>query len=798
MLAGADPQAAVSPSGPIHRVVSIRFRGGKPAPRLCTGSPGPSSVDEVSAGVVSDPEAADDDLRAFARALAPGGVRVAAPPVPTGIVHRGKAAHRLGDGTTARCVLVTAPAGYGKTTLLASLAEGDERPCAWLTLGRADNDPTSLLARVLLGLDGVERVPDVAFEQIVVSDASLEEVRLPRLVDVLATRSPFVLVLDDAHLLDAPQACAVVRTLVEHVPDSSRVAIATRDASRLGLARARAGGSVLDLATADLTMSATEGAQLLRGAGLSLVDEEAEALVELTEGWPAALYLCALALRDAAPGSIASFGGGDRAIAQYLADEVLGSVAEDRLDFMLRTSVLDRLSGPLCDHVLGVSGSAAMLDSLADANRLVVPMDRAGEWYRYHHLFQDLLVAELARRDPGAIRDLHVRAGTWLEAAGDADEAMRHAHAGGDRERAVALVWHHAPFFIATGRDDTVARWLAPFPPGEIVSTPALSVMAAWRAFAAGDTEEMSAWLASLSDSSEERLPSGAPVQAAVALLRALEGRDSAQMRADAALAYREDVPESPFRPVAALLEGVAARLLGDANGARASFERALPLGELLTPSVAMHALAFQALMADDEGRIDEAAVLAARSLDKAYEIHFTERPQGCIPFSVGALVAAHEGRTNDARELAKHAEFLLLGLRGFGPWISVEFRIQLARVALALGESAEARRLLAVAERVVVDHPGLGSLPGRLEQLRHVADAAGMPLGLHATPLTAAELRVLRYLPTHLSFAQIADELFVSRNTVKTQAIAIYRKLEVSSRGEAVERARALGLIEG
>jgi LuxR family maltose regulon positive regulatory protein len=749
------------------------------------------TVDDVA---VDDGEA----LRALARLLAPGAGRSSPPPLPRWIVRRQGALARLVGPPDVACILVDAPAGYGKTTILATLADDDERPCAWLTLGRTDDDPTALLAHLLLALDQIEPMATDAFEQVLLSDADLATVRLPRFAKLVERiERPFLLAVDDAHQLATRDACDVIRVLVEHVPPGASVAIATRDASRLGIGRARAGGRVLDLETRDLAMSVDEGTRLLRGCGLDVAGDQAAGLVEKTEGWPAGLYLCTLALRDASPTTIGAMGGRDRLVAEYLGNEMLSAATADQVEFMLHTSILDRLSGPMCEAVLARADAGSLLEELAHGNYLIVPLDESGT-YRYHHMFQDLLRDELERRDPRAVPDLHRRASEWFEADGDHDAAILHAHQAGDRARRTELIWRHGALYNGSGRTATVVRWLALLTNEEIASEPALAITAAWSCFTGGSVDELEAWLAFAERAVDDELPDGAPVGAAVALLRALVARDGlTAMRLDAATAYRLDRADSPYRAVASLLEGAAARLLGDPAAARVCLERAVAIGELLIPSPRVHALGVLAQLAADGGQWGEAGSTIDRALALATEFSLQERPESSLAYGAGALIASRIGDTLLARDRCKHAGWLLTALKNVTPWIAIEAHMNVARVQLFLGDVPAARASVAVASRMLAGFPDPGLLPDLLSEVKRCVDSAEVPLELATAPLTTAELRVLRFLPTHLSFAQIGDELFVSRNTVKTQAIAVYRKLEVSSRADAVERARSLGLLD-
>jgi LuxR family maltose regulon positive regulatory protein len=267
-------------------------------------------------------------------------------------------------------------------------------------------------------------------------------------------------------------------------------------------------------------------------------------------------------------------------------------------------------------------------------------------------------------------------------------------------------------------------------------------------------------------------------------------------MRDDAVRARELDRPDSPYCIIALTLEGVARRLLDDADGGRDALTEGARLGDVFLPSIATQCLARLALLETEADRWFEAERLVDRAMT-LIDVHLlAERPAHAPVFAVAALVHARAGATALAKAEAKQAGVLVARLVGIGPWAAIEASIVTARAYLLFGDGDAAREHLSDARRMLDSYPDAGTLPAQLEAAELQAAAIDRPLGLTVAPLTDAELRVLRYLPTHLSFAEIAEELFVSRNTVKTQAIAVYRKLEVSSRGQAVERARALGLL--
>jgi len=525
-----------------------------------------------------------------------------------------------------------------------------------------------------------------------------------------------------------------------------------------------------------------------------------ESLVVQIEGWPAGLYLAAIALResDNAAAAAERFAGHDRLVADYLRDEALRTFPRELREFLVRSSVLDRLSARVCDDVLERTDSARMLEEIDASNLFLVPLDRRGEWYRYHHLFRDMLGGELDRLDPSIKSALHARASTWWEQHGDIDAALHHARAEADTDRMSALIWCNAPGYLSRGRTATVTRWLEPFTPDDVATHPPLALAAAWWSLTAGDTASISHWTSLAERGDDEVLPDGTSLRSAVLLLHALGGHDGlARARDDAALAFDLDRPDSPFRPIARFVEGSALRLLGEPQLARDRLEDGAHLSGVLHPSVHVHCLAHLALLAMEDGNLSGGASQIDQAMREVDRYVLGERPAMALAYAVAALSHARRGETAEARTAAKRGLWLLEKLTGIGAGLIADAGLSLARATLLLGDVSTSRMLVREAHRIVARYPDSGVLPERLGEVERMTDASTVPVGLAATPLTPAEMRVLRYLPTHLSFEAIAEELIVSRNTVKTQAIAAYRKLGVSSRAEAVEQARGLGLLD-
>jgi LuxR family transcriptional regulator, maltose regulon positive regulatory protein len=332
-------------------------------------------------------------------------------------------------------VSVVAPAGYGKTTLLAQWAEDNGQAFAWVSADEADNDPKVLLSYVAQALDGVQPVGGPVFDALASAASSV----VPRLGSAFASMTvPVVLVLDDVHLLRNTECRAALSVLADHVPDGSRLVLAGRDEPPLRVPRLRAEGRITEIGPADLALTRDEAAALLRATGVVLSEDEVAELYLRTEGWPAGLYLAAMAIRagDSPPGLAGSFGGDDRFITEYVESELLARISPRDREFLTRTAVLERMCGPLCEAVLGRPGAAADLAGLARSNLLLVPLDRRGAWYRYHHLFRDMLLAELERTEPGLMPVLRHRAAQWYLGNGVPEEAAEYSRPAGDAAQA--------------------------------------------------------------------------------------------------------------------------------------------------------------------------------------------------------------------------------------------------------------------------------------------------------------------------------------------------------------------------
>ena len=696
--------------------------------------------------------------------------------------------------------LVVAPAGYGKTTALAEWAARDPRPFAWLVLEPGDDDVARLVAAIALALDEVEPLPRGALAALRADGADGPDAAIARLGTAIAgRRAPFVLVLDDAHVLASDGARDVLDAIIGNLPPGSLLAVASRSELPLPVGRLRAHRRVVEVGPRELQMTRAEAAEVLGGLGLRPVD--VELLVQRTEGWPAGLYLAALSLREQPDRdhAVARFAGDDRLVADYLRDELLAGLPDERLRFLTSTSVLAELSGPLCDAVLGRPGSGATLRDLARSNLMLVPLDRADDRYRYHGLFADMLRAELRRSEPEVEGDLHRRASAWHAARGEADRAIHHAIAAGDVDGAADLLWGVAPGWVMGGRDAVVRDWLERFAPEEIARHPRLALTAATSDVAAGDRDRLEHWAAAaargLAAAAAEPDGPDAAVADVLGVLAARDGLDG--MRAGAAAAAARLPAETAWLGVCRLLEGTALYLSGDREAARGPLEDGARHGAVAAPLVQALCLAQLGVLALEEDDAETAEVCIARARRQVERTGLGDCPLAALVFAASALGRAQRGRVDEAQRDMREGTRLLATLADFTPWYAVETRLLLARAALRLSDVVGARTLLAEASRLARRASDAVVLLQWLEDGWGQADSFSSAAILGPTSLTTAELRVLRLLPTHLSFREIAGRLHVSTNTIKTQAHAVYRKLDASSRTDAVSSARRLGLVD-
>jgi LuxR family transcriptional regulator, maltose regulon positive regulatory protein len=720
-----------------------------------------------------------------------------------GLVRRGRLIARLLQARDVPLVAVVAPAGYGKTSLLSDWLNEDDRTSIWVTLEDRHNDPTYLVWEMARALDGVEPIEPDLLGALAAGDPDMSGSLLSRLLWSLEERDdPLVMVLDDLHVLHTDESLGVLASVAEHLPHGSQLALASRAEPGLRLGRLRANRTLLELRAQDLAMDGAEASELLQMAGLELAPTEAQTLADHVEGWPAGLSLAALSLcgESDLETALGRFAGDDHVVADYLWDEFLAALPVEAITFLARSSILKVLHGPLCDAVLGRSGSAQLLQELAHGNLLLTPIDRSHEWYRCHRLLREALHGQLRRESEGCETDLHHRASAWYAAHGDLDSAIGHAVAARDPQRVGELLWENMPSYVTQGRNDLVQRWLGDFSAAEIAAHSPLAAVAAYSYLASGDIRQAEHWGMAAAGGLARvgTAETVASLPAGVAIIEAAVGRSGiALMGHDAARAYELEEDDSPWRSICCLFLGVADHLAGDRVHAREYLEEGVHRSAVQAPGIEALCLAQLTTIAIEEGDWEGGIALIDRAIGQLDRHGLEDHPTSALVFAVSAAVRSRVGNVDEGKRDLSRATHLMGMLNDFIPWYEAETRIALARAALRLTDVGTARTLLAEASVLARRVPDATAFRSWLDEVWEQIDTVATSTLAGTAALTMAELRILRFLPTHLTFREVAARLHVSTNTVKTQAHAVYRKLGACSRSQAVRRAREIGLLD-
>jgi len=744
--------------------------------------------------------AADDGGHESVEQLTLVRTKLRPPPVREQSIPRERLLKRLRSGSDCRLTLVACPAGFGKTTLLSAWyqAEAARSLVAWLTLDEGDNDPVVLWSHAIGALSRAN--PEVAEAASANSVAApVIDLVLPRLVNELDGQAEITLILDDFHRVSSEPARASVRWFIEHAPPGFHLVLASRTEPTLPVANLRAHGELLELRAADLRFTSEEADAFLNGRlGLDLTDEDVDGLVLKTEGWPAGLYLAALSLQPAADrhAFVRTFGGSNRHVLDFLVTEVLEAHDPQAQALMLRTSILERLTGPLCDAVMDQEGSAAMLDALSRSNLFLVPLDDEAGWYRFHHVFAQLLRVELERREPGLAPPLHRRAYSWHCDHGTTDEAIQHAVAAEAYAEAVELIETFWIRHANAWRYDTVLAWLRELPDKILTREVHLLLVQAWVLSLSARREEAARAIAAierLGDLGTGPLRDGfSSAEASLAMLRAAFpwGDVGAQLE-NARRAAELEGPGSPWRPLACWAMGMGLYFEGERDEADEWFAESAALAPASAQWLSgTSSLAFRSLIAGQQGRVDEQRILAETAAEFGRE-HGTEEAVGPVPLAVGVSLAAR-GRPEEALALIEHGVALA---RTFGQPIQLAYALLCeAPVLRAVGEHKAATAAIADARSILEDCPDPGILAETLSTLERPAQIRRALSEAHE--LTQRELGVLKLLRSDLSERDIGREMYVSYYTVHSHVRSIYRKLAVRSRADALERSRELGLL--
>jgi LuxR family maltose regulon positive regulatory protein len=700
-----------------------------------------------------------------------------------------------------RVVGVTAPAGYGKTTLLAQWALVEDRRVAWVSLDRYDDDPAVLLT--LLASAYARISPGNADLVAAMGGLGLDVLgrAAPRLAAAFrSSPEPFVLMVDDLHELHASGCHDALGVAISGIPEGSQLVAASRF-EQPHLPRLRAAGDAVELEAGDLALDEAGAEQIFAQAHVGVSHELATAVTERTEGWPVGLYLAAvIAGHDRNQGLAIS--GDDRYVADYLYRESLMLLPKKTQRFLRRTAVLDQLCAPLCDAVLGESGGQARLRGLEASNSFLIPLDRHREWFRYHALYREFLLGELRRVEPEVIMKLHLRAAAWYESNGSPALAVEHLLNTTERDRCVQLVTALVLPTYSAGQMSTVQRWLSALGDSAVDAYPPLAVLAGWVTALTGQTAAAERWAAIVDASSFDQVPidGTASFDSARAMLRAVmcaSGPEQMMVDADAAMA--QEPPWSPWRDTALVLSAHAHLLAADADTARVLFAEAATLGATLgNTDTVVDSEAELALLAMDHGQWADAAERVERALAIIDQHRLSDYAVSVLAFAVAARLAVHRGDLEEADRQLTRAMRARPSCTFVLPFFAVRARLQLAKAYSTRGDQATARHLLREIDELLLRRQALGALVDQVSECRQMVAENAQVGATGATPLTGAELRLLPYLQTHLTIREIGKRLFVSRNTVSSEVASIYRKLGVSSRNDAVRQATRVGLLGG
>jgi LuxR family maltose regulon positive regulatory protein len=712
------------------------------------------------------------------------------------------------DRSTSRLVLLTAPAGYGKTTLLAQwyAQSADSRSFAWISLDEDDNAPAALWWLVASALQ--QAFPTAGLKSLARSlqdqSSAVIGLVLPSLIrELSALERSVTIVLDGYDAITDRECHKQLRFLLGRLPPRAQVALSARSRSPVVPARMRARGDMTEIGPAELGMTSQDAARLIQAlCGADLSQWDLDRLVERTEGWPAGVYLVALTL-CAAPGqsdSPRSYTGGSRYVTEYLIEEVINRQPEHIRQFLLRTSILDRFTAPLCEAVTESVGAGEIIDILDRESIFLVPLDDHQAWYRYHYLFADVLFDMLTQADPGAVPALRLRASAWHRRHGLPGAAINYALAAGDAEAAVAVIAERWHLYMDSGRIAIVQAWLARLGPDQIRASPLAAHCGAWISALSGDRRAFTRWLAVVEAAGPTGpLPDGMrSLEFSAALLRGVFGFDGIGPMAESAAraTVLEPDPESDWWPLAMAASGTALYFSGEFAVARQRLEQALWVPSPLA-WVRLLATSMRCLVASEEGSFGQAAELAqaAREIEAGQPCHLASAPQGAFAGLAMGAVYAYEARLEEAQEELIRALEARRSRPGLSPWPKFEILLRLAPVLADLGDQPAAATMLAEARDVLTFFPD--GAQAQLDRLGRLEDR----LGGHWTAasgeqLTPREQAVLRWLEGALSLREISKEMYLSANTVKTHTRAIYRKLGVSSRHHAIARGRVLGLL--
>jgi len=718
-------------------------------------------------------------------------------------LRRARLLDQLDNFAPAALTLVDAPVGFGKTMLVQSwCAAQTDVDIAWVSIESADDDPARLWTYLATSVDRIRSgLGRNTLRRLQGSGIQLESA-IDELMNALAGYGrPVAIVLDDLHLVQADASLSSIEYAIERLPAGTRLIATTRADPPIRLGRLRGRGALQEIRSSDLAFTVEEARSLLvELEGIDLDETALNQLVDRTEGWPAGLYLAALWLRGLhdPQSRVQEFAGDHRHVADYLTGEVLDTLDPDERQFLLRTSVFGRFTAPLCDAVLGRDDSQTVLAEIQRRNLFLVSLDARGEWFRYHHLFADLLQLELDHTEPDRTATLRGQAAAWFREQGLPVDAAREAAAAGDEETVAELLMEYHVWMVRSGREGTLLRWVDWLSERSLLERPELLGVAAIAAGLIRQSAIRRRRYIALADRARVEHPERwTPyVEAMYSLARAIwidgdvgEAIRNARRGVEVAGGGESELPALACLAHALLLSG-------DTLAARAHAERAIRHPHLDHRSQGvLLALATLALVEAEDGAVEAATSLTDDAFERARAAGVEDSWMGGIAHVARAATLAAMGQLASAEREAERGEWLR---RAPEPTVeNTHARLLLAEIRIARG-----RLSLASADLDQSRHEMDGFIdPGCLPDIANRIEAALRKAARDTTPPveapTQAELAVLRLLPTELSQRKIGAELYLSMNTVKTHTRELYRKLGVRSRPEAVARATALGLLD-
>jgi len=741
---------------------------------------------------------------AGARRLGVSEPKLLLPRVHAGTVRRARLLELLDKGSGSPLTVLDAGVGYGKTTLLRSWCAERPEPVIWLTLDAGDDDPVRLWTHLATGVERLGRgLGGRALASLSVRGSSIETAVEELISGLGVSGHPLAIVLDDLHTVSSERSLRSVADATRQLPANVRVLVSTRSDPAIGVPSLRAGGMVAEIRARDLAFTVEETRGLVLREGIAMSEDSVTLLAERTEGWPAGLYLAALWLRDLEDPDegVRSLVGSARHIADYLTDEVLSVLAPPTRDFLLRTSVLGRFTPDLCDAVLDREDSARVLAELARSNMFLVALDAEGRWYRYHHLFAELLQLECEHEH---VRELRRRAAAWCATHGLIEDAIQYAAAADDPATVAQLLIQSHLAFIRGGRIEQFLGWVRWLPRDVLRENPLLPAAGATcAALLAHPSLEVRQLLATAEQARRQRPHAWSPyIEAVVEVTRAMKierGDVSAAVRhaRRALVAARAGADALSVGVLASLSQALF--FAGELDETRRAAVEAVERPDAPdVPDGYVGSLGLLALIDAEQGRTESAEAWARQALSFAHE-HFQAQSWTASLAHLGLAVAcASTGRLDEAEREALRGERLR---RSAQPTIGhAHALLVLAQVRVRRSRLDRAARDLERAQRAIAEFADPGRLPAIAAAIEHDLSTARADAGSHriVEMPSAAELAVLRGLATGLSRREIGAKLYISLNTVKSHIRELYRKLGATSRAGAIASAEARGLLDG